>query len=39
MKRKDKEIGDCIACGKKTRKRIPVKPFAFYCGCEGARCL
>jgi len=39
MKCKNKEVGICNMCGKETTKRIPVKPFTFYCGCEGARCL
>jgi len=46
MKRKDKEIGNCICCNKKTTKQLPKfkhypkgKEKKFYCGCQGIRAL
>jgi hypothetical protein len=38
-KRKDLEIGDCVICGKKTRKIITLSNSkkSFYCGCLGKR--
>jgi hypothetical protein len=39
IKRKDCEVGECAICGKKTRKRMPIKPYTFYCGCEGPRAI